>query len=173
MRYVAFLRGINVSGKNMIKMEDLRILSQEIGLEDVQTYIQSGNIVYESSMCEEAVEQLLNSSIKKNYGYDVDVIVKKQEDIQLIIDKHPFINDNDTKAIYFTLLAQAPTQELLSSLPLKGENNEDFLLKDNVIYLYYQNGYGKTKLTNKYFENKLKIKATTRNYNTMVKLASM
>jgi uncharacterized protein (DUF1697 family) len=171
--YVAFLRGINVSGKRKVPMAELRAMCERLNLQDVKTYIQSGNIVFKSSIGQtNDVSILLHNEIQKHFDFDVPVIVKTVNDLSQIIEKNPFDSQEDISAnkIYFVLLNSLPANELLENLSKETFENEAYAVVDNCVYLKCSIGYGNAKLNNNLIERKLKIMATTRNYRTMNKL---
>tara|TARA_R110000744_G_scaffold5802_1_gene20515 strand:+ start:535 stop:1083 length:549 start_codon:yes stop_codon:yes gene_type:complete len=171
--YVAFLRGINVSGKRKVPMAELRAMCKKLSLQDVKTYIQSGNIVFKSSIAQtNDVAILLHNEIQKHFNFDVPVIVKTIEDLSQIIEKNPFNSQEDISAnkIYFVLLNSLPANELLEKLSEETFENEAYAVVDDCVYLKCSLGYGKAKLNNNLIERKLKVLATTRNYRTMNKM---
>tara|TARA_R110000868_G_scaffold122626_2_gene324999 strand:- start:80 stop:625 length:546 start_codon:yes stop_codon:yes gene_type:complete len=176
MTYVAFLRGINVSGKRKVPMAELRAMCERLNLRDVKTYIQSGNIVFKSSIGRtNEVAILLHNEIQKHFDFDVPVIVKTIDGLSQIIEKNPFVSQEDITAnrIYFVLLNSLPAIELLKNLSEETFENEAYEVVDNCLYLKCALGYGKAKLNNNLIERKLKVIATTRNYRTMDKLQEM
>ena len=169
--YVAFLRGINVSGQKKIKMVDLRETLLKAGLENVGTYIQSGNVVFATSMTQlQEMENTIKKAIKDDFGFDVPVIVKTPQEIRDILDNNPFKNEMNLKGLYFALLHETPPEKLANSFQELKFENEDFHYSDNCVYLNCKMGAGKAKLSNNLIENKLKVTATTRNLNTMRKM---
>ncbi|MDN5213495.1 DUF1697 domain-containing protein [Fulvivirgaceae bacterium BMA12] len=175
-RYVALLRGINVSGQKKIKMAELRAHLAELGWQDIQTYVQSGNVIFESDAGD---RQVLGSQIEKKilekYGFDVAVLVKSGEELRYILENNPFIKrgQEDTSRLYVTLLANQPTPEALKKLETIDHSPEEFILDGQTIFFFSPNGYGKAKMSNNFFEQKLKVAATTRNWNTINKLVAM
>lgn len=175
MKYVSMLRGINVAGQKKIKMADLKTLYEGLGFEDVMTYIQSGNVVFQAkdNINHQA---LIEQAIQDKYGFDVAVFICTQQDIKHIIEACPFgeidLQQDGTKVLA-TLLSASPQDEMMASvLPFKHES-ESFVLDGEVAYIKCPNGYGKTKLSNVFLEKKLKVAATTRNWKTMVKLQEL
>ena len=174
--YVAFLRGINVSGKRKVPMVELRALCERLNLQDVKTYIQSGNIVFKSAIAQTIdLTNLLHNEIQKHFGFDVPVIVHSVDGLTQIIEKNPFIYQEDIAAnkIYFVLLSNQPADELLEKLSTEIFENEEYAVVNNCMYLKCSLGYGKAKLNNNLIERKLKVLATTRNYRTMNKLQDL
>ncbi|SEK82562.1 Uncharacterized conserved protein, DUF1697 family [Maribacter orientalis] len=174
--YVAFLRGINVSGKRKVPMAELRAMCERLNLQNVKTYIQSGNIVFKSSMVQtNEIAILLHNEIQKHFNFNVPVIVKTVNELSQIIEKNPFVSQEDITAnrIYFVLLNSLPAIELLENLSEETFENEEYVVIDNCLYLKCALGYGKAKLNNNLIERKLKVMATTRNYRTMNKLQEL
>lgn len=174
--YVAFLRGINVSGKRKVPMAELRAMCERLNLQNVKTYIQSGNIVFKSSMVQtNDIAILLHNEIQKHFNFNVPVIVKTVNELSQIIEKNPFVSQEDITAnrIYFVLLNSLPAIELLENLSEETFENEEYVVIDNCLYLKCALGYGKAKLNNNLIERKLKVLATTRNYRTMNKLQEL
>ena len=174
--YIALLRGINVSGKKKIKMADLRSHLEELKFKNIKTYIQSGNILFKSTETNQAVlEQQIKDKIEKKYGFDVPVMVKLATDFQRVIENNPFIKDeaNDIKCMHITFLGSLPTQEQIDHLATYNYPSEEYLLENKDIYFYAPNGYGRAKMNNNFFEKKLKVRATTRNWKTVNKLLVM
>ncbi len=173
-KYVALLRGINVSGQKKIKMADLRESLTKGGLNDVETYIQSGNIVFSSSLSEYAeMEQQIHDIILNDFGFDVPVIVLSQEKLNSVLANNPFSDPEKIEKSYYTILASIPSEEALQRLHEKSYAPEEFIHVDGVIYLYSPLGAAKSKLSNNLFENKLKMHATTRNGRTLHTLKNM
>ncbi len=171
--FIALLRGINVSGQKLIKMADLRISLEKAGFKGAKTYIQSGNIVLQTPEADPKVVELqIKTLIQKDFGFEVPTIVVTADYLQESIDQNPFPNE-DLKKVYLVLLHETPTQDridILNQFPLNGEQ---FVLDGKRIYIFSPMGAGKSRLTNNLFESKLKVAATTRNWNTTNKLIAM
>ncbi len=167
---ILFLRGINVSGQRKIKMADLRHALIKGGFKDVQTYIQSGNIILTSE--HEAVGQSVGQIIKKSFDFEVPVLSLTVAEIKHILNNIPF-QQFDEKNLYFTLLFENPGQDLVEAFNKMEFQNEDFVVTSNCVYLNCKKGAGKAKLNNNLIEKKLQIIATTRNLNTMRKMLEM
>ncbi|WP_430409826.1 DUF1697 domain-containing protein [Kordia sp.] len=166
MIYIAILRGINVSGSRKLPMAELRTLLSELGLTEVQTYIQSGNAVFES---EEKNQEKLGSqiaeAIKNQYDYEVPVLVKTIAQWKTAMANNPFTEADISKQA-ITFLATTPEETTIEI-----DSKEDrFQIINSEVYLYCPNGFGRSKLTNNLFERKLNTQATTRNWKTIYKL---
>ena len=174
--YIAILRGINVSGKKLIKMEELRKYLHDIKLKDVKTYIQSGNIVFNYPPTNQKVlATIIADKIKKEYALEVPVIVLSSIEMKSIAANNPFVNDRgeDTSKLAVTFLSDEPDVEKLKILYTLKDYPNEFIIAGKVIYLLCPNGFSNSKLTINFIENKLKITASSRNWNTVVRLLGM
>lgn len=171
--YIALLRGINVGGQKKVPMAELRDLLTKSGFECVKTYIQSGNVIFQSS--EENIQKLeheIRSAILKHFGFEVPVLVKTPTDFQNILNNCPFPDEQKVNSC-FVLLFSKPREEAVEAVKSISYSNETFVVADACLYLHCEAGYGKAKLNNNVFERKLKTTATARNYKTMVKLLAL
>ena len=174
--YISILRGINVSGQRKIKMADLKEVYVSLGFQKVETYIQSGNVIF---CCEQADEkklvQKIELAIRTVFGFDVPVQVLELSKLKKVYAGNPFVNDRhkDISVLHVTFLAHEPDSDLLKRIETDPKSADEFIVAGTVIYLFCPNGYGRTKLTNTFFETKLKIRATTRNWKTVTKLVEL
>ena len=174
--YIAILRGINVSGKNKIKMDALKSSFSELGFEKVQTYIQSGNVVFRYQETDSAnLAERISKQIKDDFGFDVPVLVLGAEQLSNIIKNNPFAGDENKEAqfLHVTFLKENPVNVNEEKIKTYVNDGEEFVISDGAIYLFCPHGYGKTKLNNNFFESQLKVSATTRNWKTTLKLLEM
>jgi uncharacterized protein (DUF1697 family) len=168
--FISLLRGINVSGKNRIGMPDLKRLYESLGLVDLVTYIQSGNVVFDYAENEPAkIAKMIETGITKSFGCDVRVILRDKEGFNKILGSNPFLNQRktDPEKLYVTFLSKAPMVSEIQKLPFPKDYDDEFMLYDKEIYLFCPNRYGKTKFSNTFFEKKLGVSATTRNWKTV------
>ena len=174
MKDISILRGINVSGQKKIKMADLKCLYENLGFTNVVTYIQSGNVIFDSEIsAKKTLKQLIEKQISLEYGFDVPVIIRTHLDFKQIIADCPFGEFNlfeDGTKVLLTLLADTPKAENIARLMTYVKAPEQLTVKDQHVYLHCPNGYGRSKLSNVFIENKLKVQATTRNWKTVHKL---
>nr|WP_042290246.1 DUF1697 domain-containing protein [Nonlabens ulvanivorans] len=163
MRYVALLRGVNVGGKNKLPMALLRDALGKTSFYGVTTYIQSGNIIFNSDL------------LKSDFDMDIPVIVKKQSQFKEILQVNPFKTRtmDDAKFMSFGFLSEIPEQDKVEEVMSFSTELETFKIVNNVIYFYCGVGFGKTKMTNAWFEKKLDVVSTMRNYNTTLKLTEL
>jgi len=174
--YISILRGINVSGQKLIKMEDLRKLYENLDLHNVTTYVQSGNVIFTSNKIEpHEAEQKISRQIEKEFGFNVPVIVLTVDKLKYIIENNPFIKDpdKDPAFLHVTFLSSMPDHFDPKMIESKKQEGEEISFSDNTVYLYCPNGYGRTKLTNNFLEARLKVGATTRNWKTTNELFKM
>ncbi|MDF2436916.1 MAG: hypothetical protein K0Q95_1292 [Bacteroidota bacterium] len=172
---LAMLRGVNVGGKK-VPMAELRELYSEMKLENVRTYIQSGNVIFESK--EDNPEKLAaqqEKKIKATFGFDVPVVIRNKKELGSVIKGNPFLNEKNIaeERLYVTFLKEMPSKELLEKITVPSGTSDRFEIIGKEIYLYCPGGYGETKLNNNFFEKKLKVDATTRNWRSTNELFKM
>lgn len=174
--YISLLRGINVSGQKKIKMDDLKEIYENLHFINTQTYIQSGNVVFQYDKSEQKdLELKISSQIQKYVGFFVPIIVLETLELKEIVERNPYLVDKtkDISHLHVTFLSSKPEQIDFEIFYHNKSQVEEFALIEKAVYLYCPNGYGKTKLTNTFFENKLKVKATTRNWKTTTELLNI
>jgi uncharacterized protein (DUF1697 family) len=170
--YSALLRGINVGGhKKFIKIEQLQMLEQ-LGFKNAQVYLHTGNWVFSSEAEANEISEKISEAIVTKFGWDVSVLVLRASELQDIFKKCPFSEEIKAKS-YFTLLKEKPNAKQIAELKNISYPNEEYHFTDICIYFYPELGAGKAKMSNNFFENKLKVIATTRNYKTMAKLIGL
>jgi len=171
--YIVLLRGINVGGHKKILMADLKLLFEKLNFKNVQTYIQSGNVIFESNVENiEILESKIKGEILIQYGFEVSVLVKTHSEIKSILSKCPFIEDKKIKS-YFIILNAIPDKKLIESTVELKYPDEEFHIINSCVYTYYSDSYGKAKCGTNFFEKKLKVSATARNYKTIMKLIEL
>ncbi|MEX0684579.1 MAG: DUF1697 domain-containing protein [Balneolales bacterium] len=174
--YIAILRGINVSGHKKIKMAALKQQLEALGFQMVRTYIQSGNVLFDHPKQDElSLAELISRMISREFGFLVPVIVKHSEAWKALVNNNPFLDNKGVEVtrLHATILAEKPDSELVSILTKVENPPDEFTIKGEVVYLHCPLGYGRTKFTNTFFENKLKVVATTRNWKTVLHLNEM
>ncbi|WP_452225027.1 DUF1697 domain-containing protein [Lacinutrix chionoecetis] len=171
--YIALLRGINVGGHKKVPMATLRQLLENIGFNNVKTYIQSGNIIFNAS--EEKINNIENEIeeiIFSHFKFQVPVIVKTREALETIFNACPFSETKKSNS-YFILLSNIPETHLIDEANKISFENEEFKIIKDCIYFYSSIGYGRTKFNMNSFEKKLEVNATSRNCNTTKKLLEL
>jgi uncharacterized protein (DUF1697 family) len=174
--YLAFLRGINVSGQKQIKMNDLAALFIGLGAEDVRTYIQSGNVVFRYPDSDlPALIRLISGKIFEKYGFEVPVLIRTASELREMLARNSFTDEiiTDANQPYVTFLSEEPAIENLEKLNSEHYEPDRFRVLGRAIYLYCPGGYGQTKLSNAFLEKKLKVTATTRNWKTIQALVNL
>ena len=174
--YITLLRGINVSGQNRIRMPELKRLYESLNLANVVTYIQSGNVIFDCAENDPALPaKAIEVALEQSFGLSVQVLLRDKEQLQQIIDNNPYVNQRkeDPEKLHVTFLAEAPEEVALSNLSAPPSIIDEFQVANKEVYLFCPNGYGKTKLSNSFFERKLDVAATTRNWKTVNTLYEM
>jgi uncharacterized protein (DUF1697 family) len=173
-RYVAFLRGINVSGQKLIKMEALKAMFISMKFADVVTYIQSGNVAFSMAKAnDEKLQNKIEKQIIKTFSYEVVVTIRSREELEGIIANSPLKDDPEhSRKLYVTMLSEEPDKVKYESLKAFLKDGEEMECINKEIY-FVSEAYGETKLSNTFIEKKLGLDATTRNWATMNKMAAL
>ena len=165
MKYIALLRGINVGGTGLLPMKDLAALCESLGFAAVRTWIQSGNVVFESKLSEPKLKKLLEEALENRMGKKIHVIVRTRAELRRILDANPFA-DKEPAKVGISFLDAAPPPGLLQKVVAPA--GEQVQLGEREIYVYYPIGMGQTKL-----KMQLDAPATVRNVNTVAKLVAL
>ena len=174
--HLALLRGINVSGHRMIKMEALKIALEKIGFKNVRTYIQSGNVFVDSEETNQAkIGFIIKQEIQKTFGHDVPVVVIAKKDLELCFENNPFIKiaNADFKKLYVAFISTVLKPESSNDLKISNFKPDEAIIDSSRIYIKYEIGAGSTKLDQKYIEKKLNVTATIRNWNSVTQLLNL
>jgi uncharacterized protein (DUF1697 family) len=173
--YVALLRAINLGPRNQIKMADLRAMFAVLGYGDVQTYIQSGNVVFQAEEDEQSLRQRIEQQIEATFGFPVTVALRASDEMALISAQSPYPPDAlaEDESLYVALLTETPSPEGADRLLASETAPDEFRLIGREVYLLYRRSMRDTKLTNTLLEKKLGVAATTRNWRTITTLAAM
>ncbi|MFB9110599.1 DUF1697 domain-containing protein [Flavobacterium gyeonganense] len=174
--HLALLRGINVSGHNMMKMEALKTMLQNIGFTNVRTYLQSGNVFVDTD--EESASKvgfMIKQEIFKVFGHEVPVVVIAKEDLELCFKNNPFLKEKevDSKKLYVAFVSIALKKESINDLKISQFKPDEASIDGNRIFIKYAIGAGKTRFDQKYIEKKLNVTATIRNWNTVTNLLNI
>jgi uncharacterized protein (DUF1697 family) len=175
-KYIAMLRGINVSGHKIVKMECLRASFDAMGFSDVKTYVQSGNVIFQAvdNSATHLIE-VIERKISTDFGFSVPVLVRSAKEMEKVVERNPFISDSaiDPSKLHVTFLSDAAPKKAIEQLEPLITKPEQFRIIGREIYLYCPNGYSNTKLSNAAIEKKLSLGATTRNWKTVNTLLAM
>ena len=174
-RYVALLRGVNVGGAK-VGMADLRRLVTDLGHDDVKTYLQSGNVVFGSTVRDaEALARGIEKAITDELGLTVPVLVRSGREMAAVAGGNPYADrEDDQTRLLVAFLATAPKKSAVDALEVPGNENVAFTVDGREVFLHYPDGgYGRSKFTNAYLEKKLGVVATTRNWRSVRALADL
>lgn len=172
--YIALLRGINVGGKNKLPMAELRALLAELGLENVKTYIQSGNVVFQSERTDASVlAEKISAAIGESHGFSPAMLVLDGEAFQNAMAANPFPEAVDEpKSLHLFFLSAEPKDPGFDTLDELKKENERYKLIDNVFYLHAPDGIGRSKLAER-FSQQWDVTITGRNWRTVGKIMEM
>jgi len=174
--YIALLRGINVSGKNAIRMPELQASFSGLRFADVRTYLQSGNIVFRGGKSHELkLAAVIAVRIKHDFGHAVSVLVISAKELEQVANSNPLWPKagGDEKLFHSTFLAEPVSVASFKALKLPAAEGERAVLVGKAVLLHCPHGYGNTKLNNNYFERALGVIATTRNWRTVLALQKL
>ncbi len=177
--YVALLKGINVGGKNIIKMAELKKVFETIGLYEVKTYIQSGNVLFKSNEDEDALRNKIEDEIEAVFGFYVEVVLRTREELEKIVSTCPFSDkeileaesSSEAESLYVALLAQVPLKEKIELLDEYSNESNKYRIVGRDIFLLFNDSIRNSKLANKL--QKLDVAVTVRNWKTMNKLVAL
>ncbi|MGB8954417.1 MAG: DUF1697 domain-containing protein [Tumebacillaceae bacterium] len=177
--YIALLRGINVGGKNKIKMAELKQTFEQLGLDRVQTYIQSGNVLFESNEEEAPLRTRIEQGIEAAFGIGVVVVLRTAEEMKRIIENCPFTAEqvaeaeaaSQVESLYVALLPEPPAQEGIEKWSAYQTERDQFRIAGRDVYQLFHHSVRDSKLANNI--PKLGVPATVRNWKTMSKLVAL
>lgn len=170
-RYAAFLRGINVGQAKRISMPSLRATAEELGYTGVRSYINSGNLVFDTSDSAAAVEKALTAAIGKASGHRVDVTVRTAAQLRRILDANPYPDGEPSKVTVAFLTAAAPANAKTKVAEV-ATDAEPFRFAGREVWVHYGNGLGRSKLAEK-FSAIVGVSSTVRNVNTIAKVLAL
>jgi uncharacterized protein (DUF1697 family) len=171
--YVALLRGINVGRHRRISMADVKDVFAAAGAEEAMTYLQSGNVVFETPASAAKLAPMLEKELKRCLGYDISVVVRTGTQLAQLVAKNPFPNESDAKKLHVAFLDSTPRRGRARPLDPERVAPDEFRVAGRHVYLHYPSGYGRSKLTNDYLEKQLGVGSTMRNWRTVTALAEL
>ncbi len=174
--YIALMRGINVSGQKIIKMEPLRASFEALGFKNVRTYVQSGNGVFEAKAAAPAgIAVKIADRIERDFGFLVPVTVVTSEEMGRVVRENPFLKEAgiDSAKLHVTFLSDAPGPSGLMKMRALPAGPDRLHCRSRSVYLHCPGGYGNSKLSNSAIERALAVGATTRNWRTVTTLHQM
>jgi uncharacterized protein (DUF1697 family) len=172
--YIALLRGINVGGHHKLPMKALRGLLENLGLENVQTYIQSGNVVFQSQEADtEQLASRISAAIEKHHGFEPRILILTAAEMETAVRANPFPEgEAEPKSLHLFFLVAPPDNPDLARFDELKKDNERFELIDKVFYLHAPDGIGRSKLAEK-VDRFLGVSTTARNWRTVSKIMEM
>lgn len=173
--YVALLRGINVGGKNKLPMQDLVAMFTKAGCGEVRSYIQSGNVVFQSGQAlAKRIPVLITQAVKRRFGYQIPVVTRTTAEIRKIVNNNPFLKSGtDPGTLHVAFLADRPGAAVVKALDPQRSPPDTFVVRGRDIYLCCPNGLARTKLSNAYFDSILTTTSTVRNWRTVLKVLEL
>jgi uncharacterized protein (DUF1697 family) len=168
--YISLLRGINVGGHNQIRMAELKKLYESLGCEAVETYLNSGNVVFRSAETDSAaLTRRLQAGLLETLDASAPILTRLPADLARILSSNPFLatHSEDSSKLFVMFLSAPPDPANLAKLIKPPGSTEEFAAGEQELFLYFPDGLGRTKLTTNFFESKLKLLTTTRNWNTV------
>ncbi len=172
---IALLRGINVGGKHKLPMSDVVSIFREAGARQVQTYIQSGNVIFEAEKTEiPRMCTAIMQSISSTYGWETPVITRTAEELSEIVRANPFLPAGaDDRTLHVAFLGSLPNRTRIAELDARRSPPDEFVVQGREVYLSCPHGLARSKLTNAYFDSKLGTPSTVRNWKTTLKLLEL
>jgi uncharacterized protein (DUF1697 family) len=167
--HVLLLRGVMPTGKNKVPMAQFKLILSDLGFQNVQTYIQTGNAIFETNLTNEKIERLVETALRKKLGAEIKAFARSVPQFKAIVKNAPFQNFDPQKH-YFTLLSEPPGKEALQWFKQADFSPDRFVLKKDVLYAEYSSLISDSRFNNNFFERKFSVAATTRNSNTITKL---
>jgi len=175
--FISFLRGVNMTGHNKMKMADLSTLYSEMGFKNVRTFIQSGNVVFTTGgdYTVPSLSKMIESSVNKGFGYDVPVFIRTIKDLESLTALNPYLKEEyfDPSKMAVLFLKENASAEQMDRVINIDYPPDKFKVSGSEIFIYCPNGFGKTKLNTNFFEKKMGVTGTARNWNTILAIMEM
>ncbi len=175
-KVIALLRGINVGGQKPVPMAALRACIKPVATGEPLTYVQSGNVVFETpTKAGPELRQEIERRIKRQFGFPVVVLLRTPRQLAELLERNPYLKspNTDRQRLYVVFLADRLGAESVKRLEKFKNGEEHFEIAGDHIYLHYPLGYGRAKLNNNVFERVLSVQATTRNWKTVTELVTL
>ena len=171
---VAMIRGINVTGRNMVPMEGLRTMVLACGCVEPRTYIQSGNVVFRTEATGAACAASIAQALEKRLGKQNAVIVRTPAELRAVIRDNPFLRERgiDTARLSVSFLSSKPASQRLQALSEIQSGRDRFAAHGKEVYLHTPDGFGISKLASAH-ERVLQVATTVRNWRTVLRLEEM
>ena len=173
--HVALLRGINLLGRNKLPMKELAAMFQQIGCEQVSTYIASGNVLFRAGPAlARRIPKLAGAAIRDRYGFEPAITTRSAAQLDAIVAANPFPGIGvDEKMLHVVFLADTPSPAAVAKLDPQRSDVDEFAVNGSEVYLHCPQGYARTKLSNAWFDAQLGTVSTVRNWRTTRKLREL
>jgi uncharacterized protein (DUF1697 family) len=175
--YVSFLRGVNMTGHNSIKMADLCLFYKDLDFVDAETYIQSGNVIfsYQTDLPEHDLSLIIERAILKKFNYNVPVMIRTIEEMKKLIRVNPFLTEEnfDPSKMAVMFLYEEPLNAQVQKVINIDYPPDKFKIVGSEIFIYCPNGFGKTRLYTNFFEKKMGVIGTARNWKTITTILNI
>jgi uncharacterized protein (DUF1697 family) len=174
-RYVALLRGVNVGGKNKLPMKELVAIFAEAGCSEVRNYIQSGNVIFKATASlAKRLPVIVEGEIERQFGFRTRLVVRTTEQVRHVASNNPLLTPGIDEALLSVMfLADSPEAAAVAGLDPNRSPSDTYVVQKDAIFMHTPSGLAKTKLTNAYFDSKLKTVGTSRNWRTVLKLLEL
>jgi uncharacterized protein (DUF1697 family) len=169
--YAALLRGVNVGGR-VVPSARLRSAFEKLGYDDVETYIQSGNVVFRSGGSAASLTAAIERGLAQDFGHPIEVVLRTGAQLRRILNGNP-LDDRAAASLHVTFLKKRPSASRVTAIDPDAQLPDEFRVAGTEVFVFCPGGYGRTKLNNAFFERKLGVPATTRNLRTVGVLADM
>lgn len=170
--FIVLLRGVMPTGKNKVKMADLRKALTDAGFRNVRTWIQSGNVLLDTECPREEIAGIVRETIRNKLGPDLHIIVKTEEEIRRILEENPF-RDRPRERIFYAMTEESLPVEATDALKDEDYGEEELIVTDHALYMHIPGDASRSRLSGSRLERKLKVPVTVRNRNTLEKLVQM
>lgn len=175
--YISFLRGVNMTGHNSVKMSDLKVIYKNLGFSDAETYIQSGNVIFRSasSLSISYTSSVIEKEILERYKFNVPVMIRTADEIRKLFSVNPFLKEEnfDPAKMATIFLSEIPSEDQIQKVINIDYPPDKFKISGSEIFIYCPNGFGKTKLYTNFFEKKMGVIGTARNWKTIISIIEL
>lgn len=171
-RYVSLLRGINLGPTTQVSMADLKRVYLDLGFDDVETYIRSGNVVFSSDDRPDRVRRRIEDGIAERLGLSLDVVVRTHDEVADVVERNPFTRA-DPKHLHVVFLAEPAAERLTARLAEEDFGTDEYAADGREIYLHLPNGFGRSRLATRMSALRSPVVGSVRNWRTVGKLRDM
>jgi uncharacterized protein (DUF1697 family) len=175
--YISFLRGVNMTGHNTVKMAELLSLYNDLGFQDSETYIQSGNVIFKGAdnLAADGIARMIEKAVLDRFGYTIPVMIRTVEEMRSLISVNPFLNQEnfEPSKMAVILLYERATEHQIQKVASIDYQSDRFEISGKEIFIYCPNGFGRTKLYTNFFEKKMGVTGTARNWKTITTILNI